>query len=152
MAQDDGCRQLGRDRAQGGHEVGPSRDVSGVGRAGGLAKATQELADQPKPSRPPVRDRPVDCDPVDPCLGRRVRAPAAPRLEGLDERILGAVLSFGGIAKDDHQGAVDAWIRTAIEAIKVLSRAGLVRLLRALRQRLHGCYNAKEYSAWRLGV
>ena len=78
---------------------------------------------------------------MDPGFGRRVWAPALPRLERLDEGVLGAVLGRFRIAKDHRQGSVDAWVRAAVEAIEVLSRARLVRLLPPIRQRWHVGYN-----------
>ena len=108
-----------------------------------LAEATQQLGDRPQAGAPPVRDRPVDRDAVDPRFGRGVGAPALPRLERLDESVLGAVLGFVGVAKDRGKSSVDTRIRASVEAIEVLSRARLVRLLLPTRQRWHIGYNGK---------
>src|SRR5262249_27748841 len=50
----------------------------------------------------------VDGDPVNPGLGGGLRLPATPRLEGLDECVLGAVLSGLRGGEDGDQGAEDA--------------------------------------------
>jgi len=82
---------------------------------------------------------------VDPGFGRRGRPPPLPGLEGLDERVLGAILGFGRVAEDDDQRPVDARIRAPIEAVEILPRTRLVGLLADVRRRLLSGYSDEEY-------
>src|SRR5258708_20881465 len=120
--------------------------MSGIRGERRPAEAAQQLGDRPQAGTPPVRDRPVDRDAVDPCFGRGVGAPALPRLERLDESVLGAVLSFVGVAKDRGKSSVDTRIRASVEAIEVLARAWLVRLLPPIRQPWPIGYNGEGKS------
>src|SRR5260370_9679482 len=121
--------------------------MSGIRGERRPAEAAQQLGDRPQAGTPPVRDRPVDRDAVDPCFGRGVGAPALPRLERLDESVLGAVLSFVGVAKDRGKISVDTRIRAPVKAIQCLARSWLVRLLPPVRQRWRAGYYAGGYPA-----
>ena len=114
VAQDDRRSQLWRKHAQRPQQVGLRGDLRRVCAVGWSSQATKQLADGSKLCPPPVRDRRVDGDAVDPRLGGSVRAPPSPCLECLHKSILGAVLCFGGISQDGHQRPEYAGVGAAI--------------------------------------
>jgi hypothetical protein len=107
VAQDQGRRLLGRQLAQGSNQVGLLSQCRGVGRRGGAAEAADDLAGLPEVLVPPIRDRDVDGNPVQPGLCRGLGTPRLPALVGALEGILGAVLGGRAIPQQGDQGAQD---------------------------------------------
>jgi hypothetical protein len=66
-----------------------------------------------------VGDRDVDCDPVQPGLDRRFGLPRAPVPVGALECLLGAVFRGCLVADERDQGAEDAAIGFAVQALEV---------------------------------
>jgi uncharacterized HhH-GPD family protein len=122
----DGRRKLGRKRTHGVEQIRVCRLLSWIGRRGGPAEPAHDFGHGAQPRRSPVGDRTVHRDPVHPGLGRGLGAPAAPGVEGLDERVLRAILRRRGIAQQSRERPVHAGVSHPIEAVEILSRAGAV--------------------------
>src|SRR5579859_6343865 len=123
VAEDEIRGHARRQRGEGRDEVRHGGGFAGVGAGAGPSQPSENLTDRPQLRAPPVGDRGVDRDLVEPSFRRALRPETRPRPPRLDEGLLHAVLGRRRIAGDRVQGPQQPRVVLAVEAIEVVAVA-----------------------------